>query len=69
MIFKNGSRNACVSIPSEIELDVALSASTFNVFVLAEDLRGQCDIAAVEEAERDCSGGLYAVKQNLKNCQ
>jgi hypothetical protein len=31
MRFKIGSRNTCVSISSEIELDVALSASNFNV--------------------------------------
>ncbi len=56
MIFKNGSRNACASIPSEIELDVALSASTFNAFVLAEDLRGQCDIAAWKKLEETAAG-------------
>ncbi len=65
MRFKNGSRNACVSIPSEMELDVAVTA--FQRIILEEDPRGQCYIAArlEENAAEDSMQSLVTMMHTV----
>ena len=65
MRFKNGSRNACVSIPSEMELDVAVTA--FQRVILEEDPRRQCHIAArlEENAVEDSMQSLVTIMHRV----